>query len=131
MADQQGELPERIQSLSGETRRLFVELLDEPLVPLTRLRSEIEEYMELVEEKSYEYEFLDTVSARLIAEDFLEFLEEADIEPSSREHRLLQAGVRYFVENDDAEDDFTSPIGFDDDTEVKDLVLEVLTDERG
>lgn len=128
MSDKPTQMSTVLEALPRDTRDIFVDLLDEPPMSLTQLRRDIEAYMELVEEKSYEYEFMDTVSARLIARDFLEFLERTPDDLSEFERKLLQAGVRYFVENDDAEDDFTSPIGFDDDTQVKDVVLEFLTD---
>ena len=45
---------------------------------------------------------------------------------NSDHRRLVQIAVRYFIEDDDAERDSTSPIGFDDDALVVDLVVEEL-----
>ena len=79
---------------------------------------QIDAYLEHLQSLQSENEFLDLESAKRIAAQCKVLLDGLDAEY----HQLVQAGIHYFIEKDDAESDLDSPIGFDDDAEVIRLI---------
>ena len=103
-------------------RRFTREPLQEGSVLLGRVRAYLEELQHLSEES----EFLDLVLARRVADQCESLIASLPTSGSEDAHRLVQAAVRYFVEAGDAEADLSSPIGFDDDAQVVELVAREL-----
>jgi hypothetical protein len=113
-----------LESLPADVGRLVRQYLDEPLRSADNLRQEMRSYLASVEELASHQEFIDTGLARLIARQCEELLDAFDARDP--ECRLIQAAVRYFIEEDDAEGDTSSPIGFDDDARVVNEVARIL-----
>jgi hypothetical protein len=105
---------------------LLREYLKEPLREVSELREEVRSYLSHLEHLSTEAEFLDLTLARRIGAQCAALLEGLNPHGSEDAHRLVQAAIRYFIEDDDAEGDTTSPIGFDDDAEVVEIVAREL-----
>ena len=101
-------------------------LLSEPAREVATLREEIRSYVQELRDLNRDVEFLDFDLARQVATRCEALLD--GITPASPPeiHRLVQAAVRYFIENDDEENDIESPIGFDYDAEVVNLVARAI-----
>lgn len=121
--DDVGQLPETLPGVPEEARELFAVLVSER--PLTRasLEREVLGYIQLVRGERRAGRGVDARLADALAEASLALLEHLDDEGCSDEHRrLIQAAVRYFVLEEDADGDFSSPSGFDDDAAVMNAV---------
>ncbi len=115
-----------LAAVPGEMRAVLKSLTGEPVMPIDELREELREYMLGVERCAEEVEFFDCETARRVGEKCETLLDALD-SGGSEEHRcLIQLAVRYFIVADDAQSDTMSPIGFDDDEQVVDLVIEEL-----
>ena len=101
-------------------------LLGEPLVPVAELRTQIACHSQSLRQSSSAIEFIDLTKASSVASICLALLATVTEETPTDERRLIQAGVRYFLEDDDAESDLSSPIGFDDDAEVIALIARAI-----
>ncbi len=115
-----------LSAAPADVAKLLDRFLEEPLREITELRSEVRTYLEKLENLSGEEEFLDLQLARIIAAQCEALLVGLNSTSSEHARRLVQMAVRYFIEDDDAEGDITSPIGFDDDAEVVVLVAQEL-----
>ncbi len=126
---------------SDRSRRLTDQLLERlppaiarALEPLTRegtlnaeeARRLVEGYLARLEALSAEREFVDVSLARNVARRCIELVDRFGGEPDGERRRLVQAAVRYFVLEDDVEEDTTSLVGFDDDFIVIQMVEELL-----
>jgi len=101
---------------------LLKQFIEGPFREVLELRRDIRAYVEKLETISKKTEFLDLVLARRVATQCESLLDGLGPD-SSKEHRqLIQAAVQYFIENEDEENDIESPIGFDDDLEVVELI---------
>jgi uncharacterized membrane protein YkvA (DUF1232 family) len=69
---------------------------------------------------------VDFALAEELAKRSVKLLERSAPDPSEANRQLIQAAVRYFVENDDAEDDLNSVVGFNDDAQVMNAVATYL-----
>jgi uncharacterized membrane protein YkvA (DUF1232 family) len=107
---------------NGSLRRYFAE----PLFSCYALKEKVSNYLAELEENQAEYEFLDLPLARRIASQCHALLDTLNPQSSDDRKRLIQVAVIYFIEDDDAEGDTTSPIGFDDDAEVVELIAREL-----
>lgn len=99
--------------------------LEEPLQPVGKLQNHIRDYLHTLTSIAADAEFIDLETARRTGarcEALLAGLDASDPEA----HQLVQLAILYFIEDDDAEGDTTSPIGFDDDAEVVALVAREL-----
>ena len=70
-------------------------------------------------------ELVDTHLARVIADRLLKMLESWD-QYSDAYRQLAHATVTYFVMNDDADCDLSSPTGFDDDAQIANALFTYL-----
>ncbi len=105
-----------------EISRLLRGYLAEELLPLDDLRDQITAYLEDLAHRSLEHEFIDLELATTIGQRFHELIDGVTIEMSNEHRRLIQAATQYFATEQDADGDTASPIGFDDDTFVFNLV---------
>lgn len=117
--------PEFLDAVPASSRDVVEECLSEQLRSRDELRREVRDYLERVAEERDRFEFLNMGLAEAIAERYLELLDEVEGE-SAEIRRIVQAGLLYFVEPRDADDDFSSIIGFDDDRDVFNAIAEVL-----
>jgi len=114
-----------ISGIPPEAQRLFDELHDAELAPAATLRAELSDYAEHIAAKTADNEMLDASMAENLTrccEVLLEIAEEAD----EATKRLVQAAVRYFIDEDDAEPDRGTMWGLDDDAAVCNAVAKHL-----
>ena len=95
-----------------------------PLLPRAALQALVSDHLERVRQAAVRDPFLDLHAAEQVASTLERLLDEWPEEPSCRRH--IQSACLYFASDDDAEPDFDSPVGFDDDVEAVNLVLELL-----
>ena len=102
--------------------RLLRGYLAEELLSLNDLRNQITAYLEDLAHLSLAHEFIDLPLATTIGQRFHELIDGITIEMSTEHRRLIHAAAKYFVTEEDADSDTASPIGFDDDAFVFNLV---------
>lgn len=108
-----------VDELLSDTRAIVRELLDEALIPIDVLQRDVQAYESSIQDAlAADQELGLALAARSSA-----LLEAAKCETS---HRLAQVAVRYFVMDDDGDDDLASAFGFDDDVEVFNAVASEL-----
>jgi uncharacterized membrane protein YkvA (DUF1232 family) len=114
-----------LDAVPRAARDVIEDFLTDELRDSAELRDRVRQYMDRVAEERDRFEFLNEPLAEAIAERYVELLERlGDADPEHR--RIIQAGLMYFVEPADADDDFDSILGFDDDREVLNTVAEYL-----
>lgn len=110
--------------LLSDTREVVSRLLDEPLRDPEALRTDLLRYarrFRALDERS----LADLRVAEALQRGCGDLLDRwPSLDPRGR--RLAQVAVRYFVMEDDGDDDLDSPFGFDDDLEVYNAVAEAL-----
>lgn len=112
--------------LDEDQVEIVAKLLDEEPLPFGELRDEVSFYMHQVRDEAVDNGIVDLDMAEDIAEAARALITYAAGLGDPEAHLFIHAAVRYFVMEDDAEDDFASPIGFDDDAEVMSAVAIVL-----
>lgn len=115
-----------IPGIPDEARPLVDRLLREPPMPIGLLRMQVQDYRQVVHQAAREKEFVDVDLADHIADACLELLDGVTKGAPQVERRLVQVAIRYFVEEEDADDDMASIFGFDDDAAVLNAVLNYL-----
>lgn len=100
-----------VDELLSDTRAVVRGLLEEPLQPLDDLKAAIEGYRSAIETAPS----ADQELGLALIDGAGHLLGCARCEAT---HRLVQVAVRYFVMDDDGDDDLASAFGFDDDVEV-------------
>lgn len=110
--------------LPARVRDVFVPLLEEPRLSQEELRRMVVEYSAALAAVARERDYLDGELATGLAQDCHRLLDSLSREVSEEHHRLVQAAVRYYVLDADAECDTDSLIGFDDDQLVVGAVAE-------
>lgn len=93
-----GELP-------GEAEAVFTQLLTTPLKSMIELRRAVAEHLKEFEEAFESHEFLDLSGAEKLTADALRLLERWSSLYVAEKH-LVQAAILYFVESEEADDDF-------------------------
>ncbi|MGE0489971.1 MAG: hypothetical protein AB7S38_12265 [Vulcanimicrobiota bacterium] len=108
--------------LTAKTGEVFARYLES--VPRSRasLERAVKAHLTEVNLASETNELLDLATARKLAQGLLTLLERSQDE----QLRLVQGAILYFVEDEDAESDFASAVGFDDDVEVFNAVCHQL-----
>ncbi len=108
-----------VDGLLSDTRGIVRLLLDEPKLPLDMLQREVLGYRSAIEaSRSADQEL-----GLALVDGATRLLSSATCPQS---HQLVQVAVRYFVMDDDGDDDLASPFGFDDDVEVFNAVAHEL-----
>jgi hypothetical protein len=85
----------------------------------------VNEYVEFAKQSLSQNEFIDIASAEKLAETSHFLISQFD-NFTEEQKSLAVASIYYFVETDDEEHDFDSILGFDDDIEVMNRVLNYL-----
>jgi uncharacterized membrane protein YkvA (DUF1232 family) len=109
-----------------EARSLLAQLWESEVPAIEAMRTEVAAYRNSLAGLQARHEFLDAETARRIARQLDSLLAWLGANPDQDAARLIHVAVRYFVEDDDGESDFDSPIGFDDDAEVVEAVARLL-----
>ena len=109
--------------LLSDTRDVVRRLLGERLWDHDELRREVVAYRAQVSAAARPY--TDVQQAEALSVATLALLDRTAAE-GPRARRLAQVAARYFVLQDDGDDDLSSPFGFDDDIEVFNAVVTAL-----
>ena len=104
----------------------FQTLLAEPPRPVEELEVEVEQYVEKVYQLAREGDWIDIDLVQALGSSSLRLLELITPECPPERRALIQAAVRYFTLSDDAQQDFATVFGFDDDAAVLGVVAEYL-----
>ncbi len=117
----------RLAELPSELLEVLEEMLEQPLDDLEGLIEKVVSYrVEVGEMFGVNAEFADEELAAMLAARTVELLERVATDYDEEGHRLAQAAANYLVSSDDVDDDLSSPIGFDDDKEIFNSVVEAL-----
>ena len=119
---------EFLTALSRSERRLVEKLLCEPPMAREHLRKDLKSYLEGLEIFAQTDEFMDLQTAREVAHRCHILVDSLQSDHGSENHLIVQAAVRYFLLDEDAEGDRASPIGFDDDARVVAAAEKALAD---
>ena len=115
-----------VEELSAEIIDLLETLLDAPLVDIEELNDSLTEYQEELREHIAHSEFLDEELAETLYARCMEMLERVANDYSKDSHKWAQAAAMYFMEQEDEEIDLESPVGFDDDRDVFNVIAQEL-----
>lgn len=123
--------PAELPLLPGSRLGPAVDAMFRPMcqaVPSTEaetLAQAVAEHVSLVRDARRHNEFLDVAAAEQVAGILGDLLSRYSTFPTEQQ-ALITGAARYFIRSDDAESDMRSVLGFDDDFEVVNLVLDVL-----
>ena len=117
-----------LEKVPPESRARVRDLLDEPLLPDAVLRGEVDSYVQLYRDAQSSNEFLDPAQAEGLAERCCLLLDRLGPDASEDHRRLVQVAVRYFLIEDDGDDDMSIG-GLDDDEAVVAAVEDLLAAE--
>ncbi len=112
--------------IPADARDLVTTLLGDDLQPVAQLRSELDAHLEAIEAARARNEYVDVSLALRLADVSRALLDEAESQGNDHARRLAQAAVRYFILDDDGENDLTSVHGLVDDAEVCNAVARAL-----
>jgi uncharacterized membrane protein YkvA (DUF1232 family) len=112
-------------------RELWTKLVAEQLRPVHELFKEVKDYQQAIAQRSSMQDAeVDPTLARELVSTSLRLLGTLNDETPESTRRLIQAAVRYFIIEEDADSDLDSILGLDDDAEVMNAVLKVLGHDR-
>jgi uncharacterized membrane protein YkvA (DUF1232 family) len=116
-----------LEGIPEAAKPLWTTLCAEELRPVHELFKEVRDYQQTIKQRSqWRDADVDPTLANTLAEASLRLLGTLkDASPEST-RRLVQAAVRYFVIEEDADSDLDSILGLDDDAEVLNAVLRKL-----
>ena len=114
-----------LPGLPHTSRALFRVLYAEPARDLDELRAQCERYAGQFLELAKTNSFIEPAKVRRIARLCVAMIDQVSARPRDHDRRLVQAAARYFVIEDDGdEDDFIG--GLDDDLALAEAVARVL-----
>ena len=113
-----------LEGIPAAARNLWVQLCGEELRPVHELFKDVRGYQQALAKRStWQDDDFDPQLARSLADAALKLLGTLNEDTPEPTRRLVQAAVRYFVIEDDADSDLGSILGLDDDAEVLNAVL--------
>jgi hypothetical protein len=112
-------LPTRVAAI---VERLFREHRSSPI----ELHRAVSDYRNGLEGAARDGRYIDVILATEVANLLHRLIDTLQVPVEPEHHRLVQAAVRYFVTEEDAESDRDSLIGFEDDRLVAAAVAEEL-----
>jgi len=115
-----------IENLPKDSADFFQRLLAEPTLDAGDLWMMVRGHLVALREAEEAEELLDGRLGKALAEASEQLLYRFSDEDSEDARLLIQAAIRYFVLNEDAEGDMDSLVGFDDDAQVFNVVVETL-----
>jgi uncharacterized metal-binding protein YceD (DUF177 family) len=111
-----------LASLDPDAASIFRGYLDEPVVSTDLLAEQTRLYFKQLEAMAEDGEVVDLELITDLVIRCERLLDEVDDDMDEEHRRLVQAAVRYFVNDEDADADLESLIGFDDDGAVIEAV---------
>lgn len=111
-----------LAGIPDDARPTFEQLLVQPLARPEALASRVDAHLAALRTAARHNEFLDLALAETIAGHCHRLLQHWP-RASADQQRLIQAAVGYFATSGDADDDFDSIAGLDDDAQVINAVL--------
>ena len=115
-----------LERVPSRSRALVQELLDEPLLSSVVLRGEVEAHLDLFRDAQRTNAQLDIRHAEALASRCHQLLDLVDNDAPEERRQLVQVAVRYFVIEDDGDDDVQTG-GLDDDEAVIAAVVDALS----
>lgn len=108
--------------LDSEEQACLEALVREPVLPRADLLAELTAYQTSLPELAAAHPMMDLDLAQRIGAACERLMSLHDDTAPLDQRRLIQAAVRYFIEDEDAAGDLESYMGFDDDAEVVNAV---------
>lgn len=116
-----------LDGIPAASMELWTKLLDEDLKPVHELVKEVKTYQHAIAQRStVRNADVDPTLANALADASMKLLTTIKDDSTEERRRAIQAAVRYFVIEDDADSDLDSILGLDDDAEVLNAVLKHL-----
>ena len=116
-----------VRELPPEARPLFARLRGvETLTPPRRLADQVKGYRNLVVATAQDDPWINVDRVQALVRSLIELLKGLKRGGPDFDHRAVQAACRYFVVEEDGDDDMESEDGFDDDVEVMNAVATAL-----
>jgi uncharacterized membrane protein YkvA (DUF1232 family) len=116
-----------LEGIPEAAKPLWATLCAEELLPVHALFKEVRDYQQTIKQRSqWRDADVDPTLANTLAEASLRLLGTLKEGTPESTRRLVQAAVRYFVIEEDADSDLDSILGLDDDAEVLNAVLRKL-----
>jgi hypothetical protein len=115
-----------LERVPAESRALVEQLLDEPLLSSVVLRGEVEAHLDLFRDAQRTNTHLDIRQAEALASRCHQLLDLVDNDAPEERRQLVQVAVRYFIIEDDGDDDVQTG-GLDDDEAVVSAVVDALS----
>jgi hypothetical protein len=118
-----------LEGIPAASRPLWIRLVDEELMPVHDLFRQVREYHTAISQRAtwraagHGGGEIDPTLARALVEASQRLLGTLTEQTPTRTRRLVQAAVRYFLIEDDADADLDSILGLDDDADVINAVL--------
>ncbi len=112
-----------LEGIPGAARELWKKLVAEPLIPVHQLFADVRAYQQTIAKRARDDDDIDPKLGKALVDASLRLLGTLKEETPESTRRLVQAAVRYFVIEDDADSDLGSILGLDDDAEVINAVL--------
>jgi uncharacterized membrane protein YkvA (DUF1232 family) len=110
--------PAEFSLRQGNARDVLRSLLDEATSPTDDLHGAVDAYIAAVRLRAEREEFVDLQLAEKLATLAHRLLDHLSDQSPNAHACLIQAAVRYFVLQEDAQSDLASVVGWDDDVEV-------------
>ena len=102
---------------------LWQRLMAEALIPVHELFGQVKDYQKSIHQRSSDDEGVDPALAENLIRASMRLLGTLNDATPEATRQVIQAAVRYFVIEDDADSDLDSILGLDDDAEVVNAVL--------
>lgn len=113
-----------LEGIPDAAKELWTKLVVEELRPVHELFKEVRAYQQAIAQRSqWRDSDVDPVLANSLVDTSLKLLSSLNDSSPETTRRVVQAAVRYFVIEDDADSDLDSILGLDDDAEVINAVL--------
>ena len=116
-----------LDGIPDASKELWTKLVNEDLKPVHELFKEVRGYQQTIQQRSqWRDADVDPTLANSLSQVSLRLLGTLSENSPEATRRLVQAAVRYFVIEEDADSDLNSILGLDDDAEVINAVLKKL-----
>ena len=127
MAEDEARWKALIRELPPEARPLFVRLGNaDTLTPPKRLADQVKGYLSLVRATAEDNPWIKIDRVEELVRSLMGLLRDLKRDGPDFNHRAVQAACRYFVVEEDGDEDMESEDGFDDDIEVLNAVAAAL-----
>jgi uncharacterized membrane protein YkvA (DUF1232 family) len=112
-----------LEGIPAASRALWTKLATEPLIPVHQLFAEVRSYQQSIATRVRDNDDVDPKLVKALVDASMRLLGTLKETTPESTRRMVQAAVRYFLIEDDADGDLDSILGLDDDAEVINAVL--------